>query len=661
MSVHRPGARPHSKAQGADRPGVIKTLAARSRDNRSGGDGAAVEAVRAWWRWTMKAPESRLPAAGIVALYPTGGLADLVNPVPWELGAFALPAAGAAWVSTWKAHSSKRYSAAVTAGAAGVPLWLATASATGIWHMGTLLAYSVAGTASWGALHWSDVLRTRREMRAAQAEWKTLAAGVQALAGSRMVSKEDTPMGQKFLVDIRGAQAKTADRFPRDAVANEVAALFGLPEGRVVVSKVKKHAGLVTISVRLTDPWANAPVSPAIAGPDKPRSILDGPFTLGADPETGKPIELVVYDADGGRHIMVVAGTGGGKTNLFSCVVEQATACNDVLTMGIDLGSGAITGIWRDAMAASAGVGEIDKAITMLRWLKVVMEERVRRSGGIEHKPSAKAPVILVILDEMDSAIGFSGDRKVQELQGLVNEIFRRGRKAGVVVMIAGQRGVSADTGSRTPHANSTKILLRVDSTSEIMHVIPDWQSAGIPDMSSYGQGAAGVACVVTPDKRWQAGRTFHLDHKRDVPQDIARRRGAPAATLELWLPAMPDGLAPRPVPAIPVAESMAEVELDQTAIDRRFSDLADREEPHNVLELVIDGPELPPLPPTTTERVLAAVRDEPGLSVRQISDRLEIPRSTTHRHLRALQHKGLVTFHGQGGYCAVDEGDAAC
>jgi hypothetical protein len=156
-------------------------------------------------------------------------------------------------------------------------------------------------------------------------------------------------------------------------------------------------------------------------------------------------------------------------------------------------------------------------------------------------------------LDEASAAIGFSGDRKMQQMQKLVNEIFQRGAKAGVIIATASQRGTSSHTGSRDPHANAgNKILLRVASTSEMGHVLPDWQGAGIPDMSTYGQGGAGVVCVVEPDMSWSAGRSYHLDHKRGVPQGIAKRRGAPTATLEPWLAAKLDGYDRRRPTATP-------------------------------------------------------------------------------------------------------------
>jgi hypothetical protein len=672
MAKNRPTTRPR-KPTGADRPGIIRTLLSNQQQTRKAErDDLALRAVRASWKWMLHSPESRIPGVGIAALYPAGGVADLAlgSGSIWQLAALSAPAAGAAWVSTWKAYGSKGYSGAVSAAAGAVPAWLATASVTGIFNWNTFLAFSAIGAGSWCSLRYSDVLTTRRGMREAQAEWDTLAAGIKALHGSRMVSRTDSPFGQVFSVDVRGTAAKTADAFPCKQVANEVAALFGLPEGRAVVGKNRKHAGLITVSVRISDPWKDAPVSPAMTGQDARRSVLDGPFVLGADPETGKPILLTVYDEDGGRHVMVVAGTGGGKTNLFSCVLEQATACDDVLTMAIDLGSGAIPGIWRDALDAYAGVDEIDKAIRILQWLDTIMKERTARSGGIEHVPTPTAPMILLVLDEMDAAIGFSGDRKVQQMQKLVNEIFRRGRKAGVVVMIAGQRGVSADTGSRTPHANSTKILLRVDSTSEIGHVIPDWQGAGVPDMSSYGQGAAGVVCVVNKDKTWQAGRSFHLDHKRrpvGVPQEIAHRRGAPTAALEPWIVERLDGYDQRRPAAVP-APIMTEavppttqrgVELDQDAVDRQFADLVreagpapEPERERNVLELVIDHPEAVTTgaPEEFVELVMALLTQSKGEGVRlnEIVDAGQWGRTAVKAWLGQLREAGLIAHNGQ-------------
>jgi hypothetical protein len=307
--------------------------------------------------------------------------------------------------------------------------------------------------------------------------------------------------------------------------------------------------------------------------------------------------------------------------------------------------------------------GEVDKALTILRWLKTVMEERTRRSGGIEHKPSPKAPVILLVLDEMVGAIGFSADPKKAKMRDLVNEIYQSGAKAGVVVAIAGQRGVSTHTGSRDPHANSgNKVLLRVANTSEMGHVLPDWQSIGVPDMSTYGQGAAGVVCIVDQDNTWQAGRSHHLDHKAGIPQGVAARRGAPKARLEPWLVEKLHGYTDRrPAEAgtkLVQGPPAGALELDQADVDRQFEDITRSEEPRgNVLELVIDYPERDTTGPPEefVELVLGllAARGAEGARRDEIVAESNEKRYKVTAWLAQMRDAGMIMHNGKGGQFA--------
>src|SRR5690606_5017757 len=134
-------------------------------------------ALRAYVQWVMRAPDTRGLGTGLAALYPAGHLAHVWAPDDaLLLGAFAPPAALATWVATYKAHGSVRYSAALTATAAGIPVWLATAAHTGITNLPTLLGYTLAATTAWSAYTWSDVLRERRRHAAMQASWATIAS-----------------------------------------------------------------------------------------------------------------------------------------------------------------------------------------------------------------------------------------------------------------------------------------------------------------------------------------------------------------------------------------------------------------------------------------------------------------------------------------------------
>jgi hypothetical protein len=496
----------------------------------------ALATAKAYGRWVRRSPDTRGLGTALVGLYPAGQVGYLANTDPLILAAFAPPAALAAWVSTYKAHHSRRYSGTITATAAGVPTWLAIAAESGIFHMPVLLGYTTAAALAWSGYTWSDVLKARRAWKAEQARWETIASTA-GLDGSRLVSIADTRLGQCFRVDVRGT-GKTARQIARGDLAERVAATLSLPAERVrVTPDTAKHAGMILIQVQTTDPWTEPVLHPALVGrqpalPSRRRSVLAGPLVIGFDPDSGEDLALTVFDKAGGRHTLIVAATGAGKTTLYSNVVDQATERSDVLVWAIDLGKGTIPTIWAPALDASAGIGEHAKALAILHWAAQIIEARSLATGGRNHKPSPTAPVILIPVDEMDTLIGLNSPI-AHKAKPLVEDIFRRGRSAGVLLFIAGQRGTMQHTGSKDPHANAgNKIVLRVNRSAEMNSVVPDWALAGMPDMASYATGVHGVALVVDSTNRWRAGRIRDMADL-DAVERLAAGRGAPTATLE--------------------------------------------------------------------------------------------------------------------------------
>ncbi|MGH3660086.1 MAG: type IV secretory system conjugative DNA transfer family protein, partial [Micromonosporaceae bacterium] len=240
----------------------------------------------------------------------------------------------------------------------------------------------------------------------------------------------------------------------------------------------------------------------------------------------------MVFDSAGGRHTLIVAATGGGKTTLFNNVAEQATARTDALVWAIDLGKGTVPTVWAPALDASAGIEDHTAAVRILTWAATVIRERSKATGGRNHQPSPQAPVVIVMVDEMDTLIGLSSP-VAHKTRPLVEEIFRRGRSAGVLLLAAGQRGVVQHTGSKDVHANAgNKIILRVNRAAEMNNLLPEWEYAGMPNMADYARGTRGIALVVDSENNWRAGRIHDLSDL-DAVQHLAHHRGRPAATLE--------------------------------------------------------------------------------------------------------------------------------
>ncbi len=278
----------------------------------------ALDAVIAYARWVRRSPDTRGLATGLALLYPTGSIGYLTNVDPVWFAGLAPPAALAAWVGTFKAHRSHRYSATLAATAGAVPAWLATSAATGITSWPVFLGYSTAALLAWSGYTWSDVLQARRAFKAQQVQWDQLASTV-GLENSRLMKIEDTRLGQRFRIDIRGT-GKTARQIAHSDLAEKIAGMQALPAERVRVSTDASHAGVIYVLIQTVDPWATRPVHPELGPASQApaggnalvpasatrtmagRSILDGPTVIGEDPDSGAPLALTIFDKAGGRH-----------------------------------------------------------------------------------------------------------------------------------------------------------------------------------------------------------------------------------------------------------------------------------------------------------------------------------------------------------------------
>ncbi|WP_026415623.1 winged helix-turn-helix domain-containing protein [Actinomadura oligospora] len=514
-------------------------------------------AMRGYIRWVAQSPDTRGLGTGLAALYPAGQLShQYLAHDTFTLAAFAPPAALAAWVATYKTHGSPRYSGAIAAITTAVPTWLAVAAHTGVTSLPVLLWYSLAASGLWSAYTWSDVLKQRRRTAEVQARWETI-AGLAGLEGSTLLATKTTKVGVRFKVDV-GVDGPSGARLERGDLAVQIARCYGIGVDQVQVDQEKKNARILWITIRMRDMWTEEVSHPAVAelAPGQvtaakgSRSILDGPFVLGTDPETGEDLELVLFDQGGARHVEIVASNGGGKSNVLSNIVQQAAECHDVLVVAIDLGKGVIPSLWGAYLHDKAGVGEEATAVEIFEWIDALLDERAIACAGGTHKPSATAPIVIVVVDEQDTASGYNAEVATQ-IKPVIAEIHKRGRSGGMVMVTAKQRNVAQHTGDKEGSANAyTTIVGRVANTNEMTKALPDWDKRGCPDMTSYGDGSPGVVLLARQGGSWQAGRTRAL-HDPDTVKALAAAYGPADATLEPHIAAKLPGYADRhPVPA---------------------------------------------------------------------------------------------------------------
>src|SRR5207253_4991551 len=76
-------------------------------------------------------------------------------------------------------------------------------------------------------------------------------------------------------------------------------------------------------------------------------------------PETGEPMELVLFDDEGGKAVGVFSITGGGKTNVLDNIREGVTACDDAVLVQFNAAGSGDERVWEPLAALTvAGLAE---------------------------------------------------------------------------------------------------------------------------------------------------------------------------------------------------------------------------------------------------------------------------------------------------------------
>ena len=260
-----------------------------------------------------------------------------------------IAAALAGWAAERRAAASEhpRLTAAEVAAATAVAGgWVTAADILGPlaghppWLTLAYLAGSAGGYAWLRTHHAVRAARARRDQAAADAAaWRAKKAWWHSVAHriglGRFHLQEASPtlLGEELLITT-SPDGDLASRIAANssAIAERLAHLLGLPYGRIDITATD-FPGQLLITIRheadclgpVRHPMID-PASPYVAWFPVPATIR-GPVPAGVIPETGLPMEVVLWDEDqGGKAIGVYAATGGGKTTMLNVIRERVTA-----------------------------------------------------------------------------------------------------------------------------------------------------------------------------------------------------------------------------------------------------------------------------------------------------------------------------------------------
>jgi hypothetical protein len=536
----------------------------------------------AWSRlraWHLHAPAERLPLPLVLVTWPAAWALHAAH-IPGHIVTYA--AAGAVLVTwlTWRRHEKNTAKAAAensppprlaaieaAAVAAAAGGWAAAAVTWGpLGWRGHLLSWIYLAGALGGYiwLRRHPAIQAARQRRDDDAEWTVRKARWHRIAHQaglgefHLQSVTPTRLGEDLLLtSAPGAELVSRVLSRERAIAETLAHLLGLKYGRIELNGTE-YPGQLIISIREQAPTVDGPVTHPALDPDSPygdwfpgRRSIRNPVPIGVIPETGEPMELTLFDSEGGKAIGIYSMTGGGKTNILDVIREAVTAMDDAVLVNLNGAGSGDERAWEPlSLLTAAGLqdgnpGLQGKISGALRWVRQLIGDRSETAadtGDSVFQPTRQDPAVVVIIDEIDETAKVEGASKALEF------LASKQRKAAVILILAGQRATATWTGGSGVRINlSTVVTGLLARDSEARHAVGAENE--IPDISQYSGGEAGFFQIwsTRAKKILARGRGFWIGSIGDQQEHIISRRD-PAARPVLE----GAGTAPGPAPDAP-------------------------------------------------------------------------------------------------------------
>jgi hypothetical protein len=477
-------------------------------------------------RWLRYAPAERVPLAGIPAVWTAAEIMHAAGVSDVFTGAATLAAAGLAY-GLGERHQGAEHprlrGAELAAATMGAGAW---AVAAGKWgplagpcDLLTLIYAAGTGCGYWWLYAHEAVraARARRDAAAAEAaawrakraEWHYLASrpGV-GLHGSHLLRAEPNLNGEVWTVDTYSARRQLASRIDCAQLAQRLAGERGTPRGRVEVTPDPEWVYQLRIFFRKDDPWKGGDASafiwhPSASGqydPDAefaglvpPQASIRDPVVIGVDPEEGTPLQFPLWDANGGKRVLVIAASGQGKSMLLDTIRERVTACPDARLLQINLSKGVEDSWWEPLTEASALASDANpaaKAQAILDFATDTVKARpnapARKKGGRRsHQPTPDEPLFVLMIDEYDVVSADPDRRQVVEM--LASKV----RSEGWALVLAAQRPAGKWV-STSLKANLTHLVWSKMRAGDARHAAGN-ETFTLPDMGAYGGNNKGI------------------------------------------------------------------------------------------------------------------------------------------------------------------------
>lgn len=391
-----------------------------------------------WVEWL------RARRIGLAPLYLTlpvlifGIVCNLAPSVWWILIGLAAMSAGSwAWITMKVSEGWRRWYWAINVVSIGA--WVAWASTLStvrgwFWAIGVL----TSGAIVLAVPHWVDqTKRTQVRMEGMVREWPIRGARI-GLGDTRIRSLVNTPIGWTAkLAWVDGAHSVRKI----EKMESEVEGALGLPRDSLKIDFDGRSNSSVILNVTLKDPHARAimwdlPVVETEEGPQVETLHGADPFTIGLRADgTEKKLQMFVRGW-GARNALIAGMKGSGKSGLLNLIWTVMALCDDVVQWGVDLKGGVELGPWRGTFDWI--VTKRADAVKMLEAVEQLVERRseiMAKRGWKNWQGSPENPWVLVSIDEAASLLGNATQKELDR----ISDIFRKGRAAGVALILATQ------------------------------------------------------------------------------------------------------------------------------------------------------------------------------------------------------------------------------
>lgn len=264
----------------------------------------------------------------------------------------------------------------------------------------------------------------------------------------------------------------------------------------------KRHCGQLSSALRVREVAVAEPIPGTFELQLRVRDPLDTPHALSSVPRScGWELPLGIDEqghsiAESCRNLsgVVVGGSpGSGTSNWLTVALASLAQRDDVQWLLVDGKQGYdLEGLARRAYRYIGGdaAGDLETVRDALQDVQTLMHERLRKARELyghanlwSAGPSRRHPVVVVVIDEcqwyLDTRSFTSNESKAvgAEIDAIVRDLVRRGRSAGILVILSTQRPTAHSIPTSTRDNCALRVCFSVRTRESAVAVLGEFST----------------------------------------------------------------------------------------------------------------------------------------------------------------------------------------